>query len=466
MQSQFLGPAYKLRSLPLAAQTCVNLYLEMDEKSGDGAFYNTPGLSVLATLATEGCRGLHTTDEGLWAVYGNKLYLIDTAWSATEIGTLPNSAGHVVIIDNGIDLIVGHQDGWHTCLLDGTGFAAVANSEGTSDATFIDSFVVQAKADGTYQWANVGTTTIEALNFASAEGHPDNVVRTYADHRELILFGTDSIEVAVVTGDADLPFTRTSFIEQGILAKHSVAKEDNTVFWLGKNERGQGVIYRLDSSTPVRVSDFAIEQAIADYASPEDAVAYTYQQDGHHFYVISFAEATWAYDLNTGAWAQRAYRNTTTGALERHRGADHAFFNGVHVVGDYEDGRLFKLDPEVYTDDGDPIYRERVWPQISNENKRIFFHFGQLIAEMGVGLDGDPDAVGADPLVWLSYSGDGARTWSSEESRSLGRIGEFNNRAIWRRLGNSRHRYFKLRTSAPVKIVWRGFNLEMTAATQ
>lgn len=465
MKSNFLGPAYKLRSLPLAAQTCVNLYLEPDESTpGEGAFYGTPGLLLLATLASLGCRGLHVAGGLLWAVYADTLYSINTDWVATEIGTLPNSTGHVEIFDNGIDLVVAHQGGWHTCLLAGSSLSAVSGSEGTSDGTFIDSYFVQAKADGTYQWANVGTTTIDALSFASAEGSPDKIIRTIADHRELLLIGEQTIEVAVVTSNPDLPFTRTAFIEQGVLAKHSVAKEDNSVFWLGKNEKGQGIVYRANGYVPSRISDFAIEHAIAGYANPEDAVAFTYQQDGHHFYVLHFAEATWAYDINTGAWAQRAYRNTSDGSLERHRGVEHAFFNGCHVLGDYADGRLFKLDPDTYTDDGDPIYWERVWAQLHAENRRMFFHSGELIAEMGVGLDGDPDAVGADPQVLLSWSDDGGRVWSNQYARSLGRIGAFRNRAIWRRLGTSRNRYFKLCGSDPVKKALRGFNLEMEVA--
>lgn len=461
MKSNFLGAAYKLRSLPLAAQTCVNLYLEPDESTpGEGAFYNTPGTPLLATLDTLGCRGLHVAGGVLWAVYGDTLYSINTSWTATVVGTLPNSTGHVAIIDNGVDLIVAHADGWHTCLLAGGALSAVTGSEGTSDATFIDSYVLQAKADGTYQWADVGTTTIDALSFASAEGSPDKIIRTFADHRELLLIGENTIEVAVVTGDADLPFTRTAFIEQGCLAKHSVAKEDNSVFWLGKNEKGQGVIYRADGYVPRRVSDFAIEHAIAGYAAPEDAVAFTYQQDGHHFYVIHFAEATWAYDINTGLWHQRGYRNTTTGEIERHRGGEHAFFNGVHVVGDYGDGRLYRLDPDTYTDDGDPIYRERVWAQLHAEQRRLFFVRGELEAEMGVGLDGE-STEGEDPQVWLSWSDDGGRTWSNQYARSLGAIGVFRNRAVWYRMGSSRNRYYKLWTSAPVRIAWRGFNLEM-----
>lgn len=465
MKSAFLGPAYALRSLPLAAQTCVNLYLEPDESTpGEGAFYNTPGLATLATLGAHGCRGLHVAGGLLWAVYGDTLYKVASDWSETAVGTLPNDSGHVEMFNNGTDLIVAHAGGWHTCLLAGGALTAVTNSEGTSDGTFIDSYFVQAKEDGTYQWATVGSTSIDALSFASAEGSPDKVIRTYADHRELLLFGEQSVEVAVVTSDPDLPFTRTAFVEQGLLAKHSVAKEDNSVFWLGKNEKGQGIVYRAEGYVPTRISTFALEYAMAGYVNPENAVAYTYQQDGHHFYVIHFAEATWAYDINTGMWAQRAYRNTTTGELERHRGVEHAFFNGVHVVGDYEDGRLYKLDPETCTDNGDPIYRERVWAQLHAEQKRMFFSRGELVAEMGVGLDGDPDAVGADPQVWLSWSDDGGRTWSNQHQRSLGRIGAFRNRCIWRRMGSSRNRYYKLWTSAPVRIAWRGFNLDMEVA--
>jgi hypothetical protein len=355
-----------------------------------------------------------------------------------------------------------------------------------SDVSFIDNYLVGAQADGTYCWANLNSTTIDALSFASAEGSPDKIIRTLADHRELWLGGTESIEVAVVTSDPDLPFTRTSYIEQGVLAPRSMAKEDNSVFWLGANRSGHGVVFVAEGYVPRRISTFAIEQAIAGYANPELATAYTYQQDGHHFYVLSFAEATWAYDINTGLWAQRAYRVPQTGAIERHRGEGHAFFRGTHVLGDYADGRLYALEPETFTDDGDEIYRERTWPQAEAENRWVTYHRGELIADMGVGNGGSvdelgfitdesgvfllteggdfllldiPDTPGANPRVWLQWSDDGGRVWSSAQDRRLGRLGDFRNRALWRRLGKARTRYFRLWTAEPVRVAWRGFNI-------
>ena len=463
MRSNFLGGAYTLRSLPLAAQTCINLYLEPNESgSGEpGGFYGTPGLRKLSTLTAQGCRGMRAAGGYLWAVFANSVYRISPSWDWTLIGTLPSFSGSVGMDDNGTSLVIAHSSGWHAITLASSDMQEVPDSPTMSDVSFIDNYLVGAKADGTYTWANLNSTTVEALNFASAEGSPDRIIRTISDHRELWLFGTESVEVTVVTTDADLPFTRTSYIEQGILAPRSAAKEDNSVFWLGANRSGEGIVYVAEGYIPRRISTFAIEQAIATYASPETATAYTYQQDGHHFYVLNFAEATWVYDINTGLWHQRAYRRPGTGLLERHRGESHAYFGGEHIVGDYADGRLYALDLRTYTDDGDEIYQERTWHQMDAENRWISFHRGELVADMGQGLDGAPQSDWADPQAWLSWSNDGGRTWSNEHARSLGRQGEFNTRAIWRRMGKARTRYFRLRKTAATRTAWRGFNLDM-----
>lgn len=466
-KSLFGGGAYALRSLPLAAQTCINLFMEpREDAQGEYAFYGTPGTEVRATLDGTGHRASIKAGGYLWAVVANKVFKVDSAYTATLIGTITNSTGKVRMAANTTQVGIAHPSGWHVIDLDTEVMAAVSGAPTMSDITFIDNYGVGAQSDGTYCWTALADfSDIDALNFASAEGNPDDILRTLADHRELWLFGEETIEVAVVTDDADLPFTRTAFIEQGILAPSSAAKEDNSVFWLGRNEKGQGVIYRAQGYVPSRISTFAIEQAIAGYASPEDATAYTYQQDGHHFYVLNFAEATWVYDLNTGLWHQRAYRNLNSGALERHRGETHAFFNGEHLIGDYQDGRLYALDLDLFTDDEDPIYRERTWAQIESENHWIRFDRGELIAEMGVGLDASP-GVGEDPSVYLRWSDDGGRTWGNDHDRSIGRLGAYRNRAIWRRMGRSRSRYYRLWTTEPVRIAWRAFNFDMDVANK
>lgn len=468
-KSAFLGAAYSLRSLPLSAQTAINIYVEPNEagQGEPGGFYGTPGLDRITTFATNGHRASIVAGGALYVVVGNTVYKRTAAGVETTIGTLPNSTGPVRMAENGLQVGIAHPDGWHVVTLATGVMAAVTGAPALSDISFIDNYGVGANANGTYSWTALADfTSVDALSFASAEGAPDRIVRTLADHRELWLFGTSTVEVAVVVSDPDLPFQRTAFIEQGIWAPASAAKEDNSVFWLGRNEKGQGIVYRAQGYVPQRVSTFAIEQAIQTYASPELATAYTYQQDGHHFYVLNFAEATWALDINTGLWHQRAYRNTATGELGRHRAETHALFNGQHVVGDCADGRLYALDLDTFTDDGAPIYRERTWAQLESENKWIRHNRGELIAEMGVGLDGAPSGDGADPQVWLQWSDDGGRNWGNSHNRSLGRLGQFRARAEWRRLGRSRARYYRLWTSAAVRIGWRAFNLDMEVASK
>ena len=475
MKSAFLGGAYTLRSLPLSAQTAVNIYLEPNESgSGEpGGFYGFPGKRRLATIGTGGHRASIVAGGYLWCVVGSGVYRVDSAFASTLVGTLPNSTGPVRMAENGRQVGIAHPGGWHVVKMSDLTFTAAVNSPLMSDISFIDNYGVGASANGTFVWTRLADfTSIDPLAFASAEGAPDKTVRTLADHRELWAWGDRSLEVFVVTTDPDLPFTRTAYAEQGILAPASAVKQDNSVLWLGRNEFGQGVVYRADGYVPVRISTFAIEQAIATYADPAAATAFTYQQDGHHWYVLNFAEGSWAYDLNTRLWYQLAYRDPATGEMRRNRAETHALFNGLHVVGDYADGRLYALDMDYATDDGDPIYRERAWAQVEAENRWIRYDRGELIADMGVGLDAvapptttDPNDT-YDPKVWLQWSDDGGRTWGNAHERSLGRIGQFRHRAVWRRMGRARTRYYRLWSAAPVRQAWRGFNLDMDVASK
>ncbi|MEF2156393.1 hypothetical protein V3390_09185 [Luteimonas sp. FXH3W] len=453
MKSNFLGQAYAVRSLPLASQTCVNLYPEVSETGG--AFYGTPGKRLLATLGGP-IRGLLAVGPHLYCVAGNAVVRLTAAFAATTLATLPSNSGAVGMAFNNSQVVIAHPDGWTVIDLPTGTVSTTALAPATCDVTFIDNYGVAAADNGTYVWTSVANFgNIDALAFASAEGSPDKILSTLADHRELWLMGESTIEVAQVGTDPDLPFTRTTFIEQGILAPKSAVKQDNSVFWLGRNDKGQGVVYRADGYTPVRISTHAIELAIGGYANPESCTAYTYQQDGHHFVCFNFDEATWAYDINTQAWHQRAYRDPFTGALKRDRAEHHALFAGQHIVGDWEDGRLYALDMTHYLDGSEQIYRERTWRQFDAENRRMVHHRLELLAENGIGLDGVQPSDWTDPQVWLSWSNDGGRTWSSEHSRSLGKIGEYLSRIVWWRLGTARSRDYRIRTTAAVPICLR-----------
>jgi hypothetical protein len=231
-------------------------------------------------------------------------------------------------------------------------------------------------------------TAIDPLDFASAEGNPDNVVSLMVDHREVWLFGSNTVEVWYNAGLADFPLARIegAFMETGCLAPYSVAKLDNSVFWLGSDARGNGIVYRNQGYNAQRVSTHAIEWQIQQYNVLNDAIGYSYQQDGHSFYVLVFpaAQATWVFDVSTGAWHERAFWDGVR--FRRHRSNCQANFAGQVVVGDWEDGRIYAFDPEVYQDDESTQRWLRSWralPTGQNNLKRTAHHMLQLDCESG-----------------------------------------------------------------------------------
>ncbi len=181
----------------------------------------------------------------------------------------------------------------------------------------------------------------------------------------------------------------------------------------------------------------------------EDSYSWVYHQDGHIFYVLQIPglDTSLVYDGTTQQWHERAYRDTDTGDYELHRGACHMFFNNKNLVCDRENGKVYELSLSVYSDNGDPMIRERISPHIQDEKKYINVNSFELDVEQAVGLT---SGQGSDPMMMMSYSHDGGNTWSSELWESLGAKGNYNTRVRWRQLGVGRDRVWKVKVSDPV----------------
>jgi hypothetical protein len=284
------------------------------------------------------------------------------------------------------------------------------------------------------------------------------------DHREAWLFGTDSVEVWYDAGLPDFPLTRIqgAFNEIGCVAAFSIAKLDNGLFWLGTDARGQGIVYRANGYTGQRISTHAIEYAIAQYGDISDAISYTYQQEGHAFYVLTFpsGDATWVYDVSTQAWHERA--GWDNGEFVRHRSNCQCNFGGNIIVGDYENGNIYQFSLDIYADNGGIQKWLRSWralPTGQNNLKRTAHHSLQLNCESGVGLN---DGQGSDPQAMLRWSDDGGHTWSNEHWSPMGKIGAYYHRVFWRRLGMTlklRDRVYEVSGTDPVKIAIMGAEL-------
>jgi len=408
MKTPILGSTYVARSVNAADSRMVNLFPELVPEGGkEPAFLQrAPGLRLLATLGAGPVRGLWQFGGFGYAVSGNTLYKITTAWTATALGTIANT-GPVSMSDNGTQLFVAANGPSYIYNASTNVFAQIADPDfpGAVTVGYIDGYFVFNEPNSQKVWVTslLDGAAIDPLDFASAEGSPDGLVSLTVSNREIWLFGTNSTEVWYDAGTADFPLQRIQGAsnELGCTAPYSVAKMDNTVFWLGADARGRGMVYRANGYVGQRISTHAVEWHIQQYGNLSDAIGYTYQQDGHSFYVLIFPQAntTWVYDLATQAWHERA--GWDNGAFTRHRSNCQMAFNDEIVVGDYENGNIYAFDLDVYADNGGIQRWLRSWralPPGQNTLLRTTHHSLQLDCETGVGLAQYP-AYDAEDLI-------------------------------------------------------------------
>ena len=460
MKFNFLGGQHKGFSSKQNTQETVNMYLEVDPSEDNKlTLYRVDGKLSMLTLPTSPIYGMSEFRGVLYVVAGTVLYKVLSDWTYTTIGT----------VDLSFDTTIAANNGGQICFNSGTTNKAYVYDTGTlvftqiTDIAFYGSprvdyldgygVFVRPNTQQFYISAINNFLTFDALDYASDEADPDNLVTFIVDHRELILFGERTSTVWFNSGDATFPLSRRdgAEMEVGCAAKLSVAKMDNSVYFLGRSGYGQGLVYKLNQYTPQIISNRGIEYLINSLTTIDDAFAYTYQKNGHSFYVLTFPtdNKTLVYDAsiqdNDMAWSVRE-----TYGIGRDRASCHVFAFSNHLVGDYASGIIYKLSDTTHLDGTLPIAWSRTTAHIISDYKRVKHKEVVLNFETGVGTEG-----GAEPLVYLTYSDDGGATYITgrEVNLSLGVIGQRKNRVQTARLGSARDRVYKVYGSAPVKTV-------------
>jgi len=364
----------------------------------------------------------------------------------------------------------------------GTGSYVISTSQSVSSETmYLLNFSVLPSSDGAFtgadvvdivdnyfiynkpnsqQWAasNLLSPITYGLSYASKFTGPDNLVSIIADHGQVYLLGETTSEVWSDVGTFPFAFQRIpgSSSQHGIAAKFSVARLGNTFAYLAKNNRGQSEVVMMNGYFPQRISTHAVENTLVNQ-KVSDAIAYTYQLEGHECYVITFPslDLTWVYDIATQLWHKWLWVDNQNN-YHRHRSNCSAVFQGLVLVGDYQNGQIYQLDPTNFTDDGEYIRRVRRCPHLVTDLQRQYFDEFQIQFQPGVGLEGitnpplNAETVGANPQAMLRWSNDGGSTWSNEYWSNIGLVGKYKNRIIWRRLGMARDRIFEVVVTDPV----------------
>lgn len=443
MQIVFGLQSYQHASLPLSSQRMLNAYLEPAPPNAKTSAAVVPsfGIKPLLNVGTGPIRGGFYLNGIAYVVSGVALYSIDISLKPLNLGVIPGGSPVFMEHDGHHLMIVSAGSGY---LWDGSTLSEITdpNFPGYQWLTYLDGYMIGGPGDGTFYINHTAfdPTGWNALDFESTESFPDFIMTGIVDHRELFLFGRQKAEVWYNSGNADFPLSRTAsgYMEIGTTSRWGPAKIDNTIYFPAND----GTVRRVDGYTPIRISQTAMEQAIAKYA-PQEPLGFTWIENGHSMYGLTYKEGTWVFDISTQLWHERqSYGFSNWRPAFIMRGAN------VTYVGDRLSNRVGTLDAQTYAEWDQPLVSEVTAPSVAQDNQLIPHASLELIFEQGVGLS---SGQGSDPTVGLQWSDDGGRTWGHEIRRPLGKAGEFRRTALFNRLGQSRDRVYRYRVSDNVR---------------
>lgn len=464
---------YSGRSIISSGQEAINVYAERVSDSQapvSVTWYPTPGstLYVDSNFARNvRCVYRTTLGTGAYVVIGPNVYFLDSAQHLSLIGVIGDLPSQVYIIDNGLAavLVDGSINGYAINLTTNAfGPIIDANFFGADFVVFLDTFFI-FNLPGTNKFyislSNVSYALLTAgvsfdpLDIAAKSGSADPIVGMATVHQELWLIGQLTTEVWIGTGAADFFFQQVqgAYIDHGCGARFSIANQDTLVFFLMQDREGKFQIVMGEGYGIKEISTPRIIAELEQYITVSDAIGFCFQIADHSFYALIFPQANkgWLYDLKIGWWNEWNYTNPD-GSFNRPRANCCMFAYDSVIVGDWQNGQLLKLDPNVFTDLGQPIVRVKTFQHMVGANfERVTYN--SFDADMTPGTDTDETDV---PLVFLSWSDDRGVTYGNPVGQSLGKTGQTLTTISWNRLGMARDRIFKLQWSSAVKTALNG----------
>jgi hypothetical protein len=486
-------------------QMCINMYPEVDPGNSKEVLglLGCPGLNQLTVAPVDGAgapgftntmtvwpmpysgpslpvRGMWelpantdatnggTVDNTALVVIADTCYLMTATFTAptvfptlslTSVGTLQTTSGPVCIRDNNAGGYAVLVDGPYGYLynISTKAFAPITdpNFLGSDTVAYIDGWWIFNKPGTQTFYTNkqAYSTGFDALYFALKDAASDNLVAVIESKELLWLIGDKTTEVWYDAGGQYFPFQRIvgTLLQVGCKAKFSVARFGEGLMWFGRSERGENVIIKTQGFLEQVVSNPSFGNEVATYATTDDAIAYTYQEDTHLFYVLIFptADACWVYDEQSGLLHKRLSYDPYAKKFHRHRSNCFMNFAGMRLVGDYQNGAIYQLTRNSYTDAGWPLLAKRRAPHIWDKGQRGRVFMSSLQLDFNVGV-GNPSGMGANPVCTLAISRDGGRTFGDRTSAPLGAIGEYRTRTMWRKLGWGRDNVVDVEVIDPV----------------
>lgn len=456
-------------------------YSNGDSLSVNNIYTNNAGSGfAVSASVTDGIQACTIVSPGENYVVGDILSTPNTnlgnsgSGFSVTVSSISNTFGEIssiTIQNGGFGYIIGDVLGVDNVNLGGygTGFSVTVNSISINPISVINSAfpngaqtcicndgygIVELPGTGQF-WVsnNQDFTTWQAIMFATSESRSDTLLAIDYASGYIILFGTRSMEYWQDQGTTPFPYQRVNGAQQdwGLAAIWSRAAFQNSLAFLGQNFEGQLQILTIQGFTPTRISNSDIEHIINGFTVANDAFAFSYTNNGHDFYQITFptANRSFLYDGTSQAWSEV---QSSVSEYSRHIASLGISFNTNNYVSDYANGNIYYLDNTNPTDNGYLIRREFDSKHVIDGGNS--FGIDELYLDMARGIGTQNIYIASDsidPKIELFISKDQGETFGKGRVKSLGLVGQYiSPRQVWRKLGNSRDFVFKFIVTSPV----------------
>lgn len=441
----------------LGTTQLVNAYAEQlgEDAKGPLAVLPSEGLVQFADTGEGPCRGMIFMEDldVLYSFHSSSAWKITSDGTATRIGTIPGIDQVQLSRNQKADpqIIVQGAAGVQFIESDSVAYSADTDfPENIVTADVVSNYAAYGQVDGTFTLSGINDAkTVDPLDFDNFDHKAGKLVRIQEDNGELIGLCSSWMEFFRDTGNADFPFqTVAPPRSRGLLAKNSVVKSDNTLMFAGDDNN----IYRMDNYNPVIISTHEVSRLIEADTGRADIIAFAYDRGGHKFACFSGTDWTRCYDSATQTWHSRSSYHLD---YWRARHSVRAF--NKTILGDSQTGKLFYLDPAMFTEDSGILLWKVVSPPL-----HVFPH-GAILDAVHFDLATGFGSLGTTPKVMLRVSKDGGNTFGNYRELSLGVPGDKAARVTARRLGEFGEKgiVFELSISDPVARALVGCDVEI-----
>jgi hypothetical protein len=446
MRIQISPQFYKSSSSSFASERCINMFMQkgsvgtkteymVNKIAGQELFLNMPVIPSVDNLYLKGTN--------IYVVGQNSFYQVKDKVQK-YLGSLGDFTGRVQFAElNEFICVLTPNNELFVYSEDTGNFQQVTDVDfpvGSSICSLTQRIIVSNKDTQQFMWSELGDpTSWTALGFASKEGNPDNLTACAVNSGSLWLIGNRNIEIWNPSSDIDLPYIRIGSValEQGCLSKDTIATIDNNIIWVGDS----GSVYMAKSYQAIKISTDAIDNEIGGF-DLSSAFAFTYEQYGHSFYVLTIpGETTFVYDIDTGFWHERKSKNKNDWRV-----ANVVYLNDIAITGDRYLPNLYIQSKDIFTEHEDEILWVNTFPVVYDEDNRLIHDKLLIEIDTGLGLNDN-----TEPYLIMDYSAEG-KLWSNKRQVSIGKVGEYSKRALFRKLGMARHRIYRIQGSSNTEI--------------